>query len=70
MTKHHHNLVQDLLIEVGFKYIQYEYTLYWQQGKVIRDLSLDIANYFENHLRSSLPVTRGFFKYVRIVAIK
>jgi ubiquinone/menaquinone biosynthesis C-methylase UbiE len=62
--------IKDLLIEVGFKDIQYEYTWYWQQGKVIKDLSLDIANYFENHLRSALPVTRGFFKYVRIVAIK
>lgn len=62
--------IKDLLIEVGFKDIQYEYTWYWQQGKVIRDLSLDSANYFENHLRSALPVTRGFFKYVRIVAIK
>ena len=62
--------IKDLLIEVGFKDVQYEYTWYWQQGKVIRDLSLDIANYFENHLRSALPVTRDFFKYVRIVAIK
>lgn len=62
--------VKELLHEAGFEDIHYEYTWYWQQGKVIKDLSLDTALYFENHLRSALPLTRGFFKYVRIEAIK
>ena len=62
--------VKELLHEAGFEDIHYEYTWYWQQGKVIKDLSLDTALYFENHLRSALPLTRGFFKYVRMEAIK
>ena len=62
--------VKELLHGAGFENIHYEYTWYWQQGKVIRDLSLDAALYFENHLRSALPLTKGFFKYVRIEAIK
>ena len=62
--------VKELLHKAGFKDIYYEYTWYWQQGRVIRDLSLDAALYFENHLRSALPLTRGFFKYVRMDAIK
>lgn len=62
--------LKELLYKVGFKDILYEYTWYWQQGRVIRDLSLDAALYFENHLRSALPLTRGFFKYVRMEAMK
>ena len=62
--------VKGMLHKVGFKDVHYEYTWYWQQGKVIRDLSPDTAVYFENHLRSALPLTRGFFKYVRMDAIK
>lgn len=62
--------VKELLHEAGFEDIHYEYTWYWRQGRVIRDLSLDDAIYFENHLRSALPLTRGFFKYVRMEAIK
>lgn len=62
--------VEELLHKVGFGDIYYEYTWYWQQGRVIRDLSLDAALYFENHLRSALPLTRGFFKYVRMEAVK
>jgi ubiquinone/menaquinone biosynthesis C-methylase UbiE len=62
--------VIEQLGEAGFKDINYEYTWYWQEGMVIRALSLEAALYFENHLRAALPLTRGFFKYVRIVAIK
>lgn len=62
--------IKELLHKVGFEEIHYEYMWYWQQGKVIRDLSLDDALYFENHLRSMLPLTRGFFKYVRMEVIK
>jgi len=62
--------IKKMLHKVGFRDIHYEYTWYWQQGKVIRNLSLDAANYFENHLRSALPLTRHFFKYIRIEAIK
>jgi hypothetical protein len=62
--------IKELLYKAGFKDIHYEYTWYWQQGRVIRDLSLDAALYFEDYLRSALPLTRGFFKYVRMEAIK
>ena len=62
--------VKEQLNEAGFKDINYEYTWYWQEGRVIRALSLDAALYFENHLQAALPLTRGFFKYVRIVGIK
>ena len=62
--------IKELLYKAGFKDIHYEYTWYWQQGRVIKDLSLDAALYFEDHLRSALPLTKGFFKYVRMEAIK
>ena len=63
-------VVKKLLCKAGFKDVHYEYTWYWQQGRVIRDLSLDAAIYFENHLRCALPTTRHFFKYIRIEAVK
>ena len=62
--------IKGMLHKAGFKDVHYEYTWYWQQGNVIRDLSLDDAIYFENHLRSALPLTRGFFKYIRMDAVK
>jgi len=62
--------VRRQLEEAGFRDIRYEYTWYWQEGRVIRDLSLDAALYFEEHLRSLLPLSNSFFKYIRIVAIK
>lgn len=64
------NIVKKMLYKVGFKNVRYDYTWYWQEGKVIKDLSVETANYFENHLRSALPLTRHFFKYIRIEAIK
>lgn len=62
--------IKDFLNSIGFKSINYEYTWYWQEGKVINDLSEEVAVYFENHLRLALPITRNFFKYVRIEATK
>lgn len=62
--------IKKILYKLGFKDVSYEYTWYWQEGKVIRDLSLDAAIYFENHLRAALPITKGFFKYVRIESLK
>ena len=62
--------VKDMLYEAGFKEIDYEYTWYWQQGRVVTDLSPESAFYFEKHLRMALPLSRGFFKYVRMKAIK
>lgn len=64
------NKIKELLNKSGFKKIFYEYTWFWQEGRVIRDLSLESALYFENHLRMSLPLSKSFFKYVRIIAIK
>lgn len=62
--------VVGLLKKIGFKKIHYEYTWFWQQGRVVRDLSPEAAAYVETHLRQALPLTREFFKYVRITAIK
>ena len=53
-----------LLKRAGFKKIDYDYTWFWQEGKVVRDLSPEDAVYFEDHLRAALPLTRSFFKYV------
>ncbi len=63
-------LVKAQLKKAGFKKISYEYFWFWQEGAVIRNLSLKAGIYFEDHLRKALPVTRGFFKYVRIIAYK
>jgi len=56
--------VVQLLKQADFKRIDYEYTWFWQEGRVVRDLSPEDAAYFENHLRAALPLTRSFFKYV------
>ncbi len=56
--------VVKLLKQAGFKRIDYEYSWFWQEGRVVRDLSPEDAAYFENHLRAALPLTRNFFKYV------
>lgn len=53
-----------LLKQAGFKRVDYEYTWFWQEGRVVRDQSPEDAIYFENHLRAALPLTRSFFKYV------
>lgn len=62
--------IKELLYKSGFKKISYEYTWFWQEGKVIKDLSLENALYLENHLRMALPLSRNFFKYIRIIATK
>ena len=62
--------VKQLLKKIGFQQINYEYTWFWQEGRVVRDLSPQAALYFEEHLRQALPLTRLFFKYVRIIAVK
>ena len=56
--------VVQLLKRADFKRIDYEYTWFWQEGRVVRDLSPEDAAYFEDHLRAALPLTRSFFKYV------
>jgi ubiquinone/menaquinone biosynthesis C-methylase UbiE len=56
--------IVQLLKRAGFKKIDYKYTWFWQEGKVVRDLSPEDAIYFEDHLRAALPLTRSFFKYV------
>ena len=56
--------------KAGFNKINIHYHWFWQEGKIIRDLSLKNALYFEDHLREALPTTRSLFKYIRIVAIK
>lgn len=63
-------LVKAQLKKAGFKKINYEYFWFWQEGAVIRNLSLKAGLYFEDHLRKALPITRQFFKYVRIIAYK
>lgn len=56
--------------KAGFSKIDYEYNWFWQEGCVVRDLSPKAAHYFEEHLRQALPVSRAFFKYIRITAVK
>lgn len=64
------NTVRGLFSRSGFKKIKYEYTWFWQEGEVIKNLSLKNALYLEDHLRLALPLSRSFFKYIRIIAIK
>ncbi len=62
--------IRQVLNKIGFRHIHYEYTWFWQEGCVVNDLSAQAAFYFEEHLRQALPLTRHFFKYVRITAVK
>jgi len=56
--------------KAGFKDVKIEYHWFWEEAKVIRELSVKDARYFEEHLRLGLPVTRSFFKYMRTIARK
>ncbi|MBA3045809.1 MAG: class I SAM-dependent methyltransferase [Euryarchaeota archaeon] len=60
--------INKLLMQAGFSTAYFEYKWFWQEGKVMRDISPEVAIYFEKHLRSALPITRNFFKYLRIEA--
>jgi hypothetical protein len=62
--------IKQLLNKTGFRHINYEYTWFWQEGRVVHELSRKAALYFEAHLREALPLTRHFFKYIRITAVK
>lgn len=62
--------IKELLNKIGYRHINYEYTWFWQEGRVVHDLSPQAALYVEEHLRQALPLTRHFFKYVRIIAVK
>ncbi len=62
--------VKKIFLKAGFSSVRYEYFWFWQEGVVIREMSRNAGLYFEEHLRKALPVSRPFFKYVRIVAIK
>lgn len=62
--------VRSQLRKAGFLKVKYEYFWFWQEGIIIRDLSPKIGLYFEEHLRKALPISRAFFKYVRIIATK
>lgn len=56
--------------KAGFREFNLKYHWFWQEGKIIKDLSLNNALYFEDHLRLALPITRSLFKYIKIEAIK
>ncbi len=59
-----------LLKNLEFRDIDFGYTWFWQQGRVVHDISPETAIYVENHLRAALPLTKSFFKYVRLEAVK
>lgn len=62
--------LRQAFLRAGFKKFILEYHWFWQEGQVIKNLSLQDAFYFEKHLRAALPITRHLFKYIKIEAIK
>lgn len=62
--------IKKLFYEAGFKKVDLIYSWFWQEGKVIKDLSPKAASYIEDHLRLAIPLTRHLFKYFRIEAVK
>lgn len=62
--------LKKIFARAGFKKNNFEYHWFWQEGRVIKDLSLNDALYFEKHLRLALPITKNLFKYIKIEAIK
>lgn len=58
------------LKKAGFTQNTIDFHWFWQEGKVIRDLSPKEALYFENHLKLGLPITRAWFKYFKTEAVK
>ena len=63
-------VLKNIFYKIGFKQVNITYHWFWQEGKVITDISLKNAIYFESHLRKALPITKNLFKYFRIEAIK
>lgn len=62
--------IMKIIKKVGFIKGDVEFHWFWQEGKVIKDLSPEEALYFENHLKLGLPVTRPWFKYFKTEAVK
>jgi ubiquinone/menaquinone biosynthesis C-methylase UbiE len=58
------------LEKVGFSRSEIDFHWFWQESKVIKDLSPKEALYFENHLKLGLPITRPWFKYFKTEAVK
>jgi len=62
--------LRQIFLKTGFKTFNLEYHWFWQEGRVIKNLSPADALYFEKHLRAALPLTKHLFKYIKIEAIK
>jgi len=62
--------MKQMFFKAGFREVNLEYHWFWQEGRVIADLSVDSARYLERHLQLALPLTKNLFKYIRILAIK
>lgn len=62
--------MMSILQSVGFKNIQIRYEWYLGQGKVIHQRSQEASDVIEEYLRSILPASRPFFKYISFLAEK
>lgn len=62
--------IMQALKKAGFSQNKIDFHWFWQEGKVIRELSSKEALYFENHLKLGLPITRPWFKYFKTEAVK
>lgn len=62
--------IKQTFAKIGFQNTAIDFHWFWQEGKVIKDLSTKEALYFENHLKLGLPVTRPWFKYFKTEAVK
>ena len=62
--------VVETLRQIGFRRASVTYQWYLGQGKLLHNLSAEIAALVEEHLRRCLPLSRDLFKYFSIVAVK
>lgn len=62
--------IKKILKDIGFRKIEISYEWYLGEGHVIHDISPKIAEKVFEFLSDCLPITRNFFKYIRIEAIK
>lgn len=62
--------IRKIMKDIGFRKIEISYEWYLGEGHVIHEISPKIDEKIYEFLSDCLPITRNFFKYIRIEAVK
>ena len=56
--------------ELGFSKCEIEYEWFIGQGNIHHEVSSEVANIMDRHLKSLAPTTSAVYKYLRVICIK